>query len=319
MSTRKKAVRLMADLIIVAVLAGAGYQYRAQLAATFIQGKEILFPAAPCSRPIKYSLGGFDGRFGITKARFIDAANQAAGIWNSALGKNLLEYSPDGALKINLVYDYRQQATAQLAKIGIVIKDDKSTYDTLKTRYDSLYATYTAEKADIQKDTDSYSADKAAYEQNVAYWNNQGGAPRAQFQAMEKTRLALNAEAQNINDRQKTFNELVTTLNSVVTVLNRLVGELNLNVKAYNTVGASTGEQFSEGEYIEDSSGKRINIYQFNDLGQLQRVLEHEFGHALGLQHVSNPKAIMYYLNEGTNETLTADDINELKASCKIR
>jgi hypothetical protein len=33
---------------------------------------------------------------------------------------------------------------------------------------------------------------------------------------------------------------------------------------------------------------------------------------------VKDPKAIMYYLNQGTNETLTASDITELKRVCAI-
>jgi predicted Zn-dependent protease len=49
------------------------------------------------------------------------------------------------------------------------------------------------------------------------------------------------------------------------------------------------------------------------------RVLAHELGHALGIGHLDNPKAIMYYLNEGINEKLTADDLMALKKVCEIK
>ena len=102
-------------------------------------------------------------------------------------------------------------------------------------------------------------------------------------------------------------------------MLNQMAKSLNLNVQTFNTVNASNGEQFDEGEYVEDASGRHIDIYQFENQDKLLRVMEHEMGHAIGLQHVSDPDAIMYYLNEGSNEKLTQADIDELKKVCGIQ
>ncbi|MEK7501872.1 MAG: matrixin family metalloprotease [Patescibacteria group bacterium] len=311
--------------IIFAFIFGI-YHYRAQI-QTILNGvveKITGIISPPCSKPIRYSIGAIDPKFGMSNEQVLKFVREAGSIWDIAAGKTLLEKdnSADNPNKnrliVNLIYDYRQQATEEMSKLGIVIGNDKATYDTLKAKYDSLQVSYKSEKVSIQSAIDAFNKEKSAYDKSVQYWNSQGGAPKEQYRQLEQQRNSLNANAIALNTKQKTFNSLVDTLNSVVVVMNRLVNNLNLNVKTYNTVGSSTGEEFSEGEYISDAAGRRINIYQFNDTGQLVRVLEHELGHALGLNHIENKKAVMYRLNESTNKELTAEDINELKRICKI-
>ncbi|MEN9524489.1 MAG: hypothetical protein RL536_558, partial [Candidatus Parcubacteria bacterium] len=270
--------------------------------------ENIFVPPVPCTQPILYSIDSFDSRFGISKSQFLKDIAQAANVWSTAHGSTLFSYDDDASLRVNLLFDYRQQATVRLNQIDSVIKDNRTKYDALKSRYDALSAQYLEAKSALQVKLDSYNHNVAAYNEKVSSWNARGGAPKQEYQKLQSKKDSLAVEASTLNQDRSAFNQLTDTLNSMVPELNNLVKVLNLNVKTYNTVGASTGEEFNEGEYIVDSSGTYINIYQFKDEGQLIRVLEHEFGHALGLNHVQDPKAIMYYLNEGTNEKLTAND-----------
>ena len=86
-----------------------------------------------------------------------------------------------------------------------------------------------------------------------------------------------------------------------------------------NIVNQGAGEKFSAGEYIRDETGERINIYQFDGRDKLIRVLAHELGHALGLDHVDDPASVMYEMNSGTGETLGAGDIAELRKLCDAK
>ncbi|KKP81160.1 MAG: Peptidase M10A and M12B matrixin and adamalysin, partial [Parcubacteria group bacterium GW2011_GWB1_35_5] len=115
---------------------------------------------------------------------------------------------------------------------------------------------------------------------------------------------------------RKKINEMVDEINSMVVVLNRLATTLNLAVEKYNTVGASRGESFEEGVYIQEGLSRQIDIYEFSNRDKLVRVLAHELGHALGLDHVDDTKAIMYEFNQGNNKALTKADLAELQIKC---
>lgn len=302
------------NLCIVLLLVGFGYYYRDDI-SRFLQ--IALNRLQPCQRPIQYSIASLDSHFGLTQADALNVIKQAEKIWESPMSKQLFEYSPTGDLKINFVYDYRQKATDALKKIGIVIHDDRSTYDALKNKYDALVVSYNRGKSQLDRLIATYNADKSSYDKDVNYWNSRGGAPQNEYTSLEQRRINLSNQVTIINQTKNSSNGLVDTMNSMATVLNKLIGTLNLQVNKYNTVGASTAKEFREGEYVSDASGAKIDIFQFNDKNQLIRVLAHELGHAIGLEHLNNPKSIMYYLNEdGANGAVTADDLAALKKVC---
>ena len=62
-----------------------------------------------------------------------------------------------------------------------------------------------------------------------------------------------------------------------------------------------------------------ITIYEFSNTTKLVRVLAHEFGHALDLDHVEDEKAIMYEINKGTALKATDADVAELNSVCRTK
>ena len=235
----------------------------------------------PCAHPISYAIGAFDSRFDVTQATLLAEAKTAANIWNKAAGKTVLVYDPDAEMKINLIYDEREAN----AKIGRRIARQQESMDNARTALDALQAQYAA-KQDV-------------YNEKVDAVNARGGATRNEAVTLNAERDSLNALADSLNAQFVTFNASVATFNATV--------------KEYNQ---TAGKTFQAGQYVRDATGENINIFEFIGSIQLERVLAHEFGHAIGLDHNNDSKSIMFAQNESGNLVPTASDLSSLRALC---
>jgi len=257
------------NIVALLVLSTLVFFFHVQIWQGFLNLREKYLP---CTFPITYTLGNFDDRFGISKDEFLLDIKMAEKNWEGSIGKQLFTYTPNGDLKINLVYDARQETSEKLDNLNSEIDNKKDSYDSLKSEYDRLQADYLASKDNVRTPGDV-----------------------------------------------QILNQKINRLNNLANRLNNFASSINSQTKQYNTIGNELGDEFEEGLYHRDQNGRSIDIYQFKNQDNLIRLLTHELGHALSLEHSQNPKAIMYRLNKDNNYELSTDDILMLKEHCGIK
>lgn len=306
---------LLRNTIALLLLGAAFLLFQNQLKSFYFSIRDKFFP---CEFPIKYSIDDFDNRFGLSREEFLNSIEKAENIWEKAVHKNLFSYDPKGILKINLIYDDRQEITEKLTDLDFKIQSDKDYYDNLISRYENLKKDYSLEKTELQTDIVSFQNRQTEYEKSVTFWNNRGGASKQEFNRLNQELILLNEEVVELNQRQSVLNEKAKEINNLVDELNAFAKKINGKTENYNDLGRELGDEFEEGVYVENGLEKAINIYQFKDENNLVRILVHELGHALSLEHSENPSAIMYRLNAGENLELSKNDILMLKEHCKI-
>jgi hypothetical protein len=279
------------------------------LAITFIPRNR------PCEEPLTYRIGKIDEKFGLSTKEISDIAVTAVSLWGKAVSRKLFQASPTGEIEINFVYDYRQEATDKLKTLSYNIDNTKSSYDDLNARLESHKKEFDQKSAALSDEFNSYNARMAAFNRAAATMPK-GGFPEQVYKRFMAEKNELQSIQSHLQAQQEEMKGLVDTINKLVVVINEIATNLNLNVVHYQDTVAPVAKEFNEGVYLAEKGKKTITVYQFNDRNRLIRVLAHEFGHALGLEHIDKPNALMYRVNQSDSIELDQADIALLKDRC---
>lgn len=277
-------------LIILVSFASIGLLFKDPLYATT---KSALY-YSPCDYPIPFSIGTIDSKFDITRDELLEDTKAAGSIWSGTQGKQLFVYDPESKFTVNMVYDSRQELTSKITKLNDNLKEQQGSIDPKIAEFKKNQAAFEVKVADLNS--------------KISYWNSRGGAPKDEYEKLVETQKALQAEAASLNATAKELGQSTEAYNLSAQELNQTIGD-------YQSVLLTKPE---EGLYEQEGSKRKISIYIDIDEKEFLHTLTHEMGHALGLNHNSDEKSIMY--PQTTNVlTPSQSDIAALNEICRER
>lgn len=287
-------------LVFIAALAGAGWYFYERIEAI-------------CPIPLAYSIGQLDAEFGLSEADAIAAVEAAEKVWEEKLLQDLFVYDPAAPFTINFIFDERQERSEAEAEAQAALATEARDVETAHEAYETLQGQLQNRTADFEDNNQRYEQDLAAYNNEVARYNESGGAPPAAYRELEDERARLERVATRLEEAAAEINTLTDAVNGAGESYNTLAAQYNDHVRAFNSTYAN-GREFTQGDY----TGNEIHIYTFADADELRLVLAHELGHALSIDHVPEADAVMYYMlgDKATDFTLTRADTQAFYDVC---
>lgn len=309
MKTHKSYSGLKLAGIILFIAAAVFTTVNFKQVSTFTQTKfNQYFTYSVCDKPIAYKIGSVDPQFGISNNQFLTDTKDAISIWDKVEDKKLFIYNPQDprALTINLVFDKRTALNNQINDLaGQVKQKDQS----LQSRIDA----YELQEAAFRKKLADFKARVDVSNEQIAYWNQRGGAPADQYQKLNQQQNDLKNEQASLKAEADSLNQTAQQLNLSTQNYNADVDKLNSTINTFDQAIALKPE---EGLY--DSENNTIKIYFDINHEELIHTLAHEMGHALGIEHNQNKQSIMYpYATQSV--AVSKEDISALQAICDQR
>lgn len=276
--------------------------------------------APPCNEPLTFRVGDVDDRFSISKEELIDVIGHVTEIWSEVVGVPAAVYAEDGEVSVNLVYDEQQQLTDKEKEFSNRINQREDyvnemdrNYKNFLEQYNDRVSAYQGESHRLQRRIDELN-------QWVNERNREGGFNEAQLDEFEKRRDEIDRESIKLNNEAAHLSGMADEVNEKLRQLNREINRKNELIKEYNS-RFSGSRRFTQGTFEWQGNRKWINIYQFANRSELELVVAHEMGHAFGLDHVDNPKSVMYHLMGGQESgrlTLSHEDRLALRERCGL-
>jgi predicted nucleic acid-binding Zn-ribbon protein len=266
-----------------------------------------------CPAPIKYKVGEVDERFGINKDELKELLFATESAWEDPTKRELFVYDEDTEFTVNLIYDERQQLVHTEEEWRATLDKQEEDSQLIMDKVEKMSSEYKTIQDQYSKKRDAYETRLGKYNAQVEIFNKEGGAPPEDYERLQDEQKELSKALEELVVAEKGMNTLTEEINKLGDQGNKMVEVYNENVKKYNEIFGNS-DIFTQGDFQRE----RINVYKFENKEELKRVMVHEFGHSLGIQHVEGEDSIMYYLmtERSGPVTLSEEDRSAFRVVC---
>lgn len=217
----------------------------------------------------------------------------AVSVWSAEAGKPLGRFDENGKITINFVYDDRQKLTDGELLFRERIRSEQHLLDQIQNENDIRKDQFD-EKSGIYT---SIAEETATELQNLNRWieelNNNGGFNETTLQEYEQRKNQVETKQKTVLSKREELDQLADRINRSVDRAVEKSNQINSLISQYNR-DFSGESRFTKATFQRVNNGGVITVNQFTARQELPLLLAHEFGHALGLDHVPNPESIMY-------------------------